>query len=308
MTQHNPWPDEGNTGHIWDDDIRELDNPPPLWWILAFYAGFVAIIFYVIYYPAIPWVNSHTKGVAGWTAVEEYNQDFQVLNDWRQRTFAAEEEQLRALDVNEIIQDENLRAYAINTSRVIFSDYCMACHGAEGSGNPNFPILANDDWLWGGSVKAIEAAMINGRVGNMPARGMMGNLTDEEVVEVARYSIALSEGNPEAEEFAVGKGLYNGKGMCMACHGPAGKPLAPNGAANLANEINRFQGVPDNLQASRLDSYVHTIKYGVNVRDGGAYLANTRRAEMPSFKERLPDAEVNIKRLAVYVHSLGGGE
>ncbi|UQB42058.1 cytochrome-c oxidase, cbb3-type subunit III [Thiomicrospira microaerophila] len=304
MAQHNPWPDEGNTGHIWDEDIRELDNPPPLWWMLAFYAGFVMIIFYALYYPAIPLADSHTKGLAGWTAIEEYKESKGQLEAWRQRTFAAEEEQLRTLDVTEILADDNLRAYAVNTSKVLFGDYCMACHGWGGAGNPNFPILANDDWQWGGTVKQIEAAMINGRVGNMPARGMMGNLTDEQVVQVAEYSLALSTGDGDNPEFAAGKAIYNGAGMCMACHGPTGKPLAPNGASNLADGIFRFQGVPGNLQASTLESYIYTIKYGV----GQQQVAGTREAVMPSFKERLPDAEVNIKRLAVYVHQLGGGQ
>lgn len=308
MAQHNPWPDEGNTGHIWDEDIRELDNPPPLWWMLAFYAGFIMIIFYALYYPSIPLVNSHTKGLAGWTAVEEYKQDFKVLNQWRQRTFADQEESLRTMDVADIVADPELRAYAVNTSKVLYGDYCMACHGAGGAGNPNFPILANDDWLWGGSIKQIEAALVNGRIGNMPARGMMGNLTDEEVAQVADYSIALSTGEADNAEFAAGKAIYNGKGMCMACHGPQGKPLAPNGASNLIVGNERFAGVPGNINADRRDSVIHTIKYGVNVRKDGDYLAETRRAEMPSFKERLPDAEVNIKRLAVYVHSLGGGQ
>lgn len=308
MAQHNPWPDEGNTGHIWDEDIRELDNPPPLWWMLAFYAGFIMIIFYAIYYPTIPLVNSHTKGIAGWTAVGEYKESKAQLESWRQRTFADQEERLASLDVTEILADDELRAYAVNTSKVLYGDYCMACHGWGGAGNPNFPILANDDWLWGGSIKQIEASLINGRVGNMPARGMMGNLTDEEVEQVADYTIALATGQADNAEFAAGKALYNGKGMCMACHGPQGQPMAPNGASNLTTGIERFAGVPGNIHADRRDSVIHTIKYGVNVRVDGDYHPQTRQAVMPAFNERLPDADVNIKRLAVYVHQLGGGQ
>lgn len=305
MAQHNPWPDEGNTGHIWDEDIRELDNPPPLWWMLAFYAGFIMIIFYALYYPSIPLVNDHTKGLAGWTAVEEYKDDYKVLNDWRERTFADKEERLASLDVTEILKDDELRNYAIATSKVLYGDYCMACHGAGGQGNPNFPILANDDWLWGGSIKAIEATLINGRVGNMPARGMMGNLSDDEVAAVADYTIALSEGRSDDASVAAGKAIYGGKGMCMACHGPAGKPLAPTGATNLTDQIWRFGGTPG---SDLRDEVIRTITNGVNVKKDGQFLAETRRAEMPSFKERLPDADRNIKRLAVYVHQLGGGQ
>ncbi len=305
MAQHNPWPDEGNTGHIWDEDIRELDNPPPLWWMLAFYAGFIMIIFYALYYPSIPLVNDHTKGLAGWTQIVEYKDDFKVLNDWRERTFADKEERLASLDVTEILKDDELRNYAIATSKVLYGDYCMACHGAGGQGNPNFPVLANDDWLWGGSIKAIEATLINGRVGNMPARGMMGNLSDEDVAAVADYTIALSEGRADDASVAAGKAIYAGKGMCMACHGPAGKPLAPTGATNLTDQIWRFGGTPG---SDLRDEVIRTITNGVNVKKDGQFLAETRRAEMPSFKERLPDADRNIKRLAVYVHQLGGGQ
>lgn len=299
MANHNPWPDEGNTGHIWDEDLRELDNPPPLWWMLSFYAGFVTIVFYAIYYPAIPLVDSYTKGVAGWTQVGEYHEDFKVLKNWRTAKFADKEERLAALSVDEIIKDDDLKAYAVATSKVLFGDYCAACHGAGGQGNPNFPVLADDDWLWGGKPAQIQAALVNGRVGNMPAKGMMGNLNDQEIDQVADYVIALSEGKGEEATYAAGKAVY-AKGMCLACHGPVGVPLAPAGAANLADGIWRFSGERDEVIA--------VIKYGVNVKVAGQPIEGTKLAYMPSFKERLPNADVNIKRLTVYVHALGGGQ
>lgn len=296
----NLWPDEGNTGHIWDEDIRELDNPPPLWWILAFYAGFVMIVFYVLYYPSIPLINDHTKGLAGWTQVNEAQESYEVLTNWRQRTFADKEEQLSSLDVADILKDDELRNYAINTSKVLYGDYCMACHGSGGQGNPNFPVLADDDWLWGGSIQQIEASIKNGRKGVMPARGMSGNLTDEEVEQVSDFVIALAEGNGDSADFAAGKALYGGKGMCMACHGPAGKPLAPAGATDLTDSIWRF----GNFRGADLRAEViQTVKYGV-----GQANENSRQAEMPPFKDRLPDAERNVKRLAIFVHAMGGGQ
>lgn len=299
MAHHNPWPDEGNTGHIWDEDIRELDNPPPLWWMLSFYAGFVMIIFYALYYPTIPLTDSYTKGLAGWTAVNEYQDDYDVLKDWRKKKFADKEEKLAALSVDEIIKDDELKTYAVKTSKMLFGDYCAACHGAGGQGNPNFPVLADDDWLWGGKPAQIQASIMSGRVGNMPARGMMGNLTDQDIENVADYVIALSEGKGDDPSVAAGKAVY-AKGMCLACHGPAGKPLAPAGATNFTDQVWRF--------SSDRDEIINTILHGVNVKKGGSYIEGTRLAVMPSFKERLPDPDVNIKRLAVYVHSLGGGQ
>ncbi|RUM92976.1 MAG: cytochrome-c oxidase, cbb3-type subunit III [Thiomicrospira sp.] len=299
MAHNNPWPDEGNTGHIWDEDIRELDNPPPLWWMLSLYAGFVMMVFYALYYPTIPLKDSHFEGLAGWTQIEEYKEDKAVLENWRKAKFAEQEEQLAALSVDEILKNDELKTYAVKTSKVLFGDYCAACHGAGGQGNPNFPVLADDDWLWGGKPAQITASIKNGRVGNMPARGMMGNLSDEEIGQVADYVIALSEGNADQPKYAAGKAVYT-KGMCLACHGPAGKPLAPAGATNLTDGVWRFSGDRDEV--------IKTITYGVNVKKGGELTENTRKAVMPAFKERLPDPEVNIKRLAVYVYSLGGGQ
>ncbi len=296
---HNPWPDEGNTGHIWDDDLRELDNPPPLWWMLSFYASILVLIFYVIYYPALPLIDSHTKGVGGWTQIQEYHEDFQVLRDWRARNFAEEEEKLATLSVEEILRDEDLTAYVIKTSRMLFGDYCMACHGALGQGISNFPVLADDDWLFGGDVNSIKVSIAQGRVGSMPARGLLGNLTDEDIEHLTDYMFALTTGDGDNPEFALGRAAYD-KGMCMACHGPLGTPIGPTGAANLADHIWRFK--------SDRETVWNVLAYGVNVKVDGRYLPKTQRAVMPGFHERLPDAEVNIKRLAVYVHQLGGGQ
>jgi len=302
MSQHNPWPDEGNTGHIWDEDLRELDNPPPLWWMLSFYAGFITIVFYALYYPTIPLTNEtgeFTKGLAGWTQIEEYQEDFTVLRDWRASKFADKEEKLASMSVEEILKDEDLKAYSVATSKQLFGDYCAACHGTGGQGNPNFPVLVDDDWLWGGSIKQIEAGLINGRVGNMPAKGLMGNLNEQEMNDVTDYVIALSEGKAADPVYSAGKAVYT-KGMCLACHGPAGKPLAAAGAANLTDQIWRF--------SSDRETIYNVIANGVNVKKEGKYIEGTMRANMPAFNERLPNAEVNIKRLSVYVHSLGGGQ
>jgi len=302
MAHHNPWPDEGNTGHIWDEDLRELDNPPPLWWMLSFYAGFIMIIVYSFYYPTIPLTDEmggHTAGVTGWTAINEYEDDFKVLKDWRVAKFADKEEKLAAMSVTDILKDEELKSYAVATSKALFGDYCAACHATGGAGNPGFPVLADDDWLFGGSITQIETTITNGRVGNMPAKGMMGNLNDTEIDNVTDYVIALSEGKGGDAAYAAGKAVF-AKGMCLACHGPVGKPLAPTGAANLTDQIWRFSGDRDEIRK--------TIAEGVNVKKNGNHTDGTRQAVMPSFKERLPNADVNIKRLAVYVHSLGGGQ
>lgn len=291
MAHENPWPNEGNTGHFWDDDIRELDNPPPLWWMIAFYAGFVMIVFYALYYPTVPTTTGHTKGLAGWTQMKEYHEDFETLNKWRAEKFAAQEQALTEKSVEEILADKNLVDYAVATSKALFGDYCAACHGAGGAGNVNYPILADDDWLWGGDVNTIYQTLVMGHNGNMPAYGAM--LSAEQIGNVADFIIAMSEGKADSEAFAAGREVYNSIG-CAGCHMPDGSGMAALGAARLNDKVWRFSGERDEV--------IKTIAKGVNALGE----KDTRYAVMPAFQERLGDKEV--KRLSIYVHSLGGGK
>ncbi|HQT03339.1 MAG TPA: cytochrome-c oxidase, cbb3-type subunit III [Thiotrichales bacterium] len=291
MANENPWPNEGNTGHIWDEDLRELDYPPPLWWMLAFYAGFVMIVFYALYYPTIPTPTGNTKGLAGWTQMKEYHEDFETLNKWRAEKFAAQEQALTEKSVEEILADKNLVDYAVATSKALFGDYCAACHGAGGAGNVNYPILADDDWLWGGDVNSIYQSLVSGRVGNMPAYGAM--LSAEQIGQVTDFVIAMSEGKAEDEAFAAGRDVYNSIG-CAGCHMPDGSGMAALGAARLNDKVWRFSGERAEV--------IKTIAKGVNAIGE----PETRQAVMPAFAERLGDKEV--KRLSIYVHSLGGGK
>lgn len=291
MAHENPWPNEGNTGHFWDDDIRELDNPPPLWWMIAFYAGFIMIVFYAIYYPSIPTPTGHTKGLAGWTQVKEYHEDFETLNKWRAEKFAAQEQALTEKSVDEILADTELVDYAVATSKALFGDFCAACHGAGGAGNVGYPILADDDWLYGGDINAIYQTVANGRVGSMPAYGAM--LSAQQVEDVADFVIAMSNGQAEDGAFAAGRDVYNSIG-CAGCHMPDGSGMAALGAAKLNDKIWRF--------SSERAEVIKTIAHGVNAPGE----KDTRLAVMPAFADRLGDKEV--KRLSVYVHSLGGGQ
>lgn len=294
MGEHkNPYPGENNTGHFWDDegDIRELNNRPPRWYMWALYIGIIAIPLYVFYYPSIPWFGSHSKGSANWTQIVEYKEGMQQLEDYRQAKFADEEALIAKSSLAEIVQNDNLRNYAVKTAKVLFGDNCAACHGANGQGNQGFPVLVDDDWLYGGTLQQINATITFGKKGNMPAKGMLGNLNDAEMEKLADYVMDLSQGKANP----AGKALYM-KGMCMACHGPNGKPLAPT-AANLTDRIWRFKA--DDQRASAL----RTIKHGVN-KFGDT---QTRHAEMPAFgKSGVIDA-TQLKKLVVYVHQLGGG-
>jgi cytochrome c oxidase cbb3-type subunit 3 len=197
------------------------------------------------------------------------------------------EDKLTAMSAVEILQDEGLTSYTEASAKVLFGDNCAPCHGGGGQGGPGYPVLVDDDWLYGGSVETIVQTLINGRKGVMNAHGKI--LTSAEINELAQ---AILDRNPTSTPLFLQKG-------CIACHGMDGKGLAVLGAANLTDSIYRF--MPEGDQTI-LDSVKYTISHGVN----DASDPNSREAVMPAFSDRLSSDE--IKKLAVYVHRLGGGQ
>ncbi|CRI63627.1 Cbb3-type cytochrome c oxidase, subunit III [Thiocapsa sp. KS1] len=303
MAENNPFPGENNTGHVWDDNLRELANPPPRWWMLGFWASILFVIVYTILYPSWPVGQQATPGLLGWTQIQEYEQGVAQV-DAKRGPF---EEQISRMTAEEIIADPGLLQYTLASAKVLFGDYCSACHGSGGQGNPGYPVLADDDWLYGGSLAKIKETITNGRKGAMTAHGTI--LAPAEIDALAHWVVEMNEGgagNPQGWE------LYRAKG-CNACHGekangvlvelPDGEVVSV-GAANLTDSIWRFE--PGGFESAR-----HTITYGVN-QPG---VPETRDAVMPAFGSvaKVDDVDVrklddqDIKKLGIYVHELGGG-
>ena len=268
-----------DTGHVWDDNLRELTNDPPKWWMLGLHASWIFVLLYSILYPTWPMINTHTKGLLGWTSIQEFHQGMERIEQKR----APFEDRLSGMSAAAILEDDELTRYVMASSHVLFGDFCAACHGVGGQGNPNFPALNNDDWLWGGNLQAIQTSITNGRKGIMPAHPQ---LSDAEVNTLAEAIVA---GAPSRTP------LYMEKG-CFACHGMDGTGQPMLGAPNLTNGIWRF-AAPDQLASVK-----HTIRHGVN----DASDPRTRDAEMPAFAGRL--SADDITKLTVYVHQLGGGQ
>jgi len=285
MSEHNPFPDEGNTGHIWDDNLRELANPIPNWWMMAFYASIAFVIGYGIIYPMIPLASSYTKGVTGWTAIGEYKDAMAEVEAIRKPY----EDKIATMSAKEILADAEVSAYVEASGKVLFGDNCSACHGAGGSGNVGYPVLADDDWLYGGTIEQIQATITSGKKGMMTAHSK--TLSATEVDTLANYVVTLSEGKTDD----AGKALFQAK-ACFACHGMDAKGMAAMGSVNLTDGIWRFD------EADRFASAKRTILHGVNMPG----VAETRNAEMPSFKDKLSEAD--IKKMAVYVYKFGGGK
>ena len=281
--QSNPY-DAPDTGHVWDGNLRELTNPPPRWWTIAFHASWIFVVVYGILYPMVPLVSSHTKGVLGWTSIGEYKESVAELDVIR----GPFEARIAELDPAAILADRELANYTDASAKVLFGDRCAPCHGTGGQGNPGYPVLADDDWLYGGDIATLVATITQGRGGIMPAHG--ARFSAQEIDDLVTFVAGL----PAGRDHAAGRELFAGKGACFACHGMDGKGNKAMGAVNLTDAIWRFSGTPEAIR--------YTITHGVNDPSD----PETRNAVMPAFGGTLEETE--IKKLAVYVHRLGGGQ
>jgi len=299
MAENNPFPGENNTGHIWDDNLRELKNPAPGWWMIALWASLLWVIGYSILYPTWPTLSGNTVGILDWTQIKEYEEGVAQVTQTR----APFEEKIAGMTAEEIMADPGLTQYTLASAKVLFGDNCSACHGSGGQGNPGFPVLADDDWLYGGTVAKISETIHTGRKGAMIAHKDL--LSEAEIDTLANWVVQMHDTNGQGGS-KEGWNLFRTKG-CTACHGqdadgaiakgPNGEVLATVGAANLTDGIWRFE--PGGYESAK-----HTIMYGVN-QPG---VEGTRNAEMPAFGRTGKLGEQEIKKLVVYVHELGGGQ
>ncbi|WP_316975779.1 cytochrome-c oxidase, cbb3-type subunit III [Shumkonia mesophila] len=271
------------TGHEWDG-IKELNTPLPKWWLYTFYATIVWAFGYFVLYPAWPSLGGFTKGMLGYSSRAEIAETMDQVTAGR----AAWAEKFANTPVEEIVADRELLDFAMAGGKAIFADNCQPCHGASGSGALSYPVLADDDWLWGGAIETIYATVQHGirsadgdtRVSEMPRFGADNTLTPKEIATVADYVLSLSGTGKAPEEGAT---LFADN--CAACHAEDGKGMAELGAPNLTDGIWLYGGGKAAVVAQ-----VTAPRHGV----------------MPAWGGRLND--VSIKQVSIYVHSLGGGQ
>ena len=275
------------TGHEWDG-IRELNNPLPRWWLWTFHASIVWSIGYVIMYPAIPLVTDATKGVLGYSSRAEVAREIVEARAAQAATL----ERIAAMPLEDIRKDDSLLRFAVAGGRAAFRVNCIQCHGTGAAGGRGYPNLNDDEWLWGGSLEAIRLSIAHGirfdgddgtRFSEMPAFGRDGLLTGEQIRDVAEYVLSLSGSDHDSPAAARGAEPYAEN--CAVCHGENGGGDREQGAPALNNAIWLYGG--------DRDSIVETITY-------------SRRGVMPAWGHRLD--ETTIRKLTLYVHSLGGGE
>ena len=275
------------TGHEWDG-IKELNTPLPRWWLWTFYACIAFSLGYVIAYPAWPLLNGATPGLLGYSSRAELLKEV----DTARTAQSAQLEKVKSLPLEEIRKDADLLEFAVAGCRAAFRVNCIQCHGSGAAGAKGYPNLNDDDWLWGGTLDQIHATLQHGirymadadtRQSPMPAFGADGILTPEQVNDVAEYVLKLSGQASDIE--AAGRGASMFADNCAACHGDIGEGKQEFGGPRLTDAIALYA----------------SDKAGI-----AAQISKPRQGMMPAWNARLD--EVTIKQLAIYVHSLGGGE
>lgn len=293
MTDHSPEIDSHSgvetTGHEWDG-IRELNNPLPRWWRVVFWA---TVAFSAVYWilmpawPAFPGMQGNTPGIRGQSDRAEMASEVAALRAERSQLSA----KLASMDAAAILKDHELSELALSLGESAFGDNCATCHGVGGRGAKGYPQLADDVWLWGGSLPQIEYTIRHGvrsgasgaRELDMPAFGRDEFLTPDQISDLVEYVTAVS--GREADRAAVERAAPVFIKNCVECHGEDARGGKKEGAPNLTDAEWLYGG--DRA----------TILAAINGPRGGV---------MPSWQARLDPA--TVRALAVYVHSLGGGQ
>jgi cytochrome c oxidase cbb3-type subunit III len=281
------------TGHEWDG-IKELNTPLPKWWLYTFYGTVIWGLAYTVFYPAWPMLTTATPGLLGYSSRGELEQTMTEAKAAQKVNV----DKIAATEVADILKDDGLREFARAGGAASFKVNCVQCHGSGAAGAAGYPNLNDNDWLWGGTPDAIYTTLKNGirytqnadtRAVDMPvfgpdpANGGAAVLTPEQIGQVANFTVSLSGGEADAAKAEAGKQVYADN--CAACHGDTGAGNKDMGAPNLTDKI---------------------WLYGGGVKAVMAQISKPRMGVMPAWSHRLDDA--TVKQLAVYVHTLGGGE
>jgi cytochrome c oxidase cbb3-type subunit III len=258
-----------DTGHVWDKDLREYNNPLPKWWLWLFYITVVFGLLYLAFYPGL----GNFAGIGGWTQAGQYERERAAV-EARAATLLAP---LAALPVAELVNNEQ----AMSTAHNLFQQNCAQCHGSDGGGAMGFPNLRDADWQWGSDADSVVATIAGGRVAAMPPWSAV--IGEPGVEDVVAYVQTL--GGQQADATKAAAGQVHFQTLCAACHGMDGKG-------------NPLLGAPDLTDGTWL--------YGGDAATLKQTLMNGRNGQMPAWGDKL--GEQRIKLLAAYVTKLAAGK
>lgn len=253
---------DNTTGHVWDEDLREMNNPMPRWWMWLFVITIIFAFAYLAIYPGL----GKYSGKLNWTQTGAYDAEVAKANAELEPLYA----RFASMKPEEIAVDPQ----AVAIGERLFMNNCAQCHGSDAHGSKGFPNLTDNDWLYGGTPEKIHETLINGRMGNMPPMAAAVG-TPEEVRNLANYVLSLSGSPHDSLRASLGKSKFV---ACAACHGMDGKGNYALGAPNLTDDIW--------LHGWGETSIVNIVNNGkVNV--------------MPAQADKLTEAQINV--LAAYV-------
>ena len=256
-----------DTGHVWDKDLREYNNPLPKWWLWVFYITVAFAVLYLVLYPGL----GNMAGVKGWSQASQYQQERAAVEARAASWYAA----FAGMTVEQLAADGK----AMSTARNLFQNNCAQCHGSDGGGAKGFPNLSDRNWQWGGDPDTVVATITGGRQAAMPPWGEV--LGADGVREVVAYAQTLSGGKADGALAAAGKARF--ETVCAACHGIDGKGNPLLGSPNLTDDIWLYGGDEATI--------TETVTKG-------------RNGQMPAFGDRL--GEQRVKLLAAYATKLAG--
>ena len=256
---------DNTTGHVWDGDLREMNNPLPRWWVWLFV---ITIVFALVYLALYPGAGTF-KGSTNWTSVGQYDKEVAAGNKEVEPLYA----KFNGMKPEEVSQDP--KAMAIGER--LFMNNCSQCHGSDARGSKGFPNLTDGDWLHGGDPDKIKETLVKGRIGNMPPMAAAVG-TPDDVRNVAHYVLSLSNSPHDSLRASLGKSKF---GACAACHGADGKGNQALGAPNLTDDI-----------------WLHG--WGENAIV--AMVNNGKVNQMPAQADKLTESQIHV--LASYVWGL----
>jgi len=253
------------TGHTWDEDLGEYNNPLPRWWSGLFYLTILFSLLYLVLYPGL----GSWQGTLGWSQTSQLGEEIARA----ERAYGPLYEKFAAMELDDLAKNRE----ALAVGQKLFLNHCAQCHASDGGGSRGFPSLTDRDWLWGGDGKTIETTIASGRTGVMPAWGAV--LGETGVKDVAHYVMSLSGLTHDSVRKARGEPLF--KTYCVACHGADGKGNQALGAPNLTDTIW--------MHGSGEASIIEIISKG-------------RTSQMPAHKDVLNAVKIHV--VAAYVLSL----
>ena len=259
---------DNTTGHVWDGDLTEMNNPMPRWWMWLFVLTIVFAVGYLALYPGL----GNFAGQKGWTSAQRYQDEVAQAAKELAPVYA----RFDGMAPEALAKD----AQAMAIGERLFMNNCAQCHGSDARGSKGFPNLSDGDWLHGGTPDKIHETIAKGRIGTMPPMAAAVG-SSEDVRNLAQYVLSLSGSPHDSLRASLGKSKFT---ACAACHGMDGKGNQALGAPNLSDDI-----------------WLHGWGEAAIV----AMINNGKTNQMPAQEDKLTEQQISV--LTAYVWGLSNG-